>query len=249
MAVSIHHNLNSEFEEFEENFSFKLQLNEEESFKNKTPPQDEDKEVEEEEEEFSFACMNPDRSPISADDVFVNGQIRPFFPLFNRDLLLSESDYATQAKNTTSSSRPPLEKLLVEECERHAEEAEGPYCTWKKPSSEVCKKSNSTGFSKLRRFRELVLRSNSDGKDAFVFFNHQNHNNNNQKAEKIEKSVVVEEKKPTTEKKKNKTTSAHEKLYVRNRAIKEDHKRKSYLPYRVGVFTYVNGLSRNVHPY
>ena len=31
--------------------------------------------------------MNPDGSPISADDVFVNDQIRLIFSIFNRDLL------------------------------------------------------------------------------------------------------------------------------------------------------------------
>ena len=34
-----------------------------------------------------------------------------------------------------------------------------------KASPELCKKSNSTGFSKLWRFRDLVHRSNSDGKE------------------------------------------------------------------------------------
>ncbi|KAL0016782.1 hypothetical protein SO802_003851 [Lithocarpus litseifolius] len=34
-----------------------------------------------------------------------------------------------------------------------------------KASPEFCKKSNSTGFSKVWRFRDLVHRSNSDGKE------------------------------------------------------------------------------------
>ncbi|EEF37013.1 conserved hypothetical protein [Ricinus communis] len=265
-VVPVHQTLNycsrSEFTEpdakLEEDFSFKLRLNEDEleSYKNKTPPPqeqeqeegNEEEEEEEEEEEFSFACTNPDGSPISADDIFQNGQLRPVFPLFNRDLL-----FAGQESKSSSSARSPLKKLFVE-----AEEPEGPYCEWAgkavEASPEVCKKSNSTGFSKLRRFRELVLRSNSDGKDAFVFLHHHHqHNPNSNKTEKNqeEKKVKVAVKKgeKRTETASSSSSSAHERLYVRNRAVNEECKRKSYLPYRVGFFTNASGLSRNVHPY
>ena len=40
---------------------------------------------------FLFSCTNPDGSPISADNVFVNGQIRSIFPIFNLDLLFGGS--------------------------------------------------------------------------------------------------------------------------------------------------------------
>jgi hypothetical protein len=43
-----------------------------------------------EDEEFSFACVNLDGSSIFADDAFADGQIRPIFSLFNRDLLLAD---------------------------------------------------------------------------------------------------------------------------------------------------------------
>ncbi|KDP26588.1 hypothetical protein JCGZ_17746 [Jatropha curcas] len=263
---------------FEEEFTLKLRLNDEAtaSLKDEKLPQEEEDEEEEQEEEFSFACANPNGSPISADDAFQNGQIRPLFPLFDRDLLF-DVDGISQAKNSKEPSlRPPLRKLFVERdhassvSSSEADEPEGPYCSWKgkavEASPEVCKKSNSTGFSKLRRFRELVLRSNSDGKDAFVFLNNQNHNSNpstittavtgsastkTSQAEKNKKVGKEEKQQQVTKKGKNTKTasSAHEKLYIRNRVIKEEHKRKSYLPYRVGFFTNVNGLSRNIHPY
>ncbi|KAJ6898181.1 hypothetical protein NC652_024873 [Populus alba x Populus x berolinensis] len=119
--------------------------------KNPHPPpvvRDQEEE-EEEEEEFSFLCTNPSESLISADDIFQNGQIRPIFPLFNRDggPLFIDDDKAAAAAGGGGS------KAL--------------------PDQQTCRKSNSTGFSKLRRFREFVLRSNSDGKDAFVFLNHE----------------------------------------------------------------------------
>ncbi|KAF2286659.1 hypothetical protein GH714_023271 [Hevea brasiliensis] len=279
-AVSVHQSFNSssstELAEiacnFEEDFSLKLKLNEAsanelESFKDEKPLHEEETEVEDEDEEFSFVCINPDGSPISADCIFENGQIRPVFPLFNKDLLFADDD--SEAKNSFAPAlRPPLRKLFVEEHDQvssvsssEADEPAGPSCAWERKavetSPEVCKKSNSTGFSKLRRFRELVLRSNSDGKDAFVFLNHHNHKNPSTitatasgktiKAEKSEKAA--EKKQKPVAKKEAKASSAHERLYVSNRAMKEEHKRKSYLPYRVGFFTNVNGLSGNIHPY
>ncbi|KAM7487307.1 LOW QUALITY PROTEIN: hypothetical protein LguiB_024791 [Lonicera macranthoides] len=112
-------------------------------------------------DEFSFITSS-DKSAISADDVFHDGQIRPIFPLFNRDLLFSDYD------NHSSSSEFPLRspvKVFVEapphpsssssETDKNDGVAEGPYCAWSKKPTEAspdgCKKSNSTGFSKLWR--------------------------------------------------------------------------------------------------
>ncbi|KAM3706380.1 hypothetical protein ACJW31_03G148600 [Castanea mollissima] len=257
--------------------------------------EEEQQEEEEEEEEFSFSCTNPDGSPISADDVFVNGQIRPIFPIFNRDLLFSGGyDGDLKSGVDSLSLRSPLRKLFVESASESASESdelEGvpaeTYCEWSgaasggakavETSPELCKKSNSTGFSKLWRFRDLVHRSNSDGKDAFVFLNHSssstslaaaNDKSRNETAKKNDKKVEQNDKKPPVAvavavkeakakanakgKVKTASLSAHEKHYVSNRAKREGDKRKSYLPYRqdlVGFFTNVNGLSRNVHPF
>ena len=247
----------------------------------------EEEEEEEEEEEFSFVCMNPDGSPISADDVFQNGQIRPSFPIFDRSLLFADGDDGAEV----SSLRSPLKKLFVEERDppsssssssSDADELEslppGSYCEWSgkavEASPELSKKSNSTGFSKFWRFRDLVVRSSSDGQDAFVFLN-PNSTNAKQRVESIKQMAKAEKNErppvaPSSEKK-NKVgsdeaakvkvkvqgkrgetaSSAHERYYVRNKA-KEVDKRRSYLPYRpdlVGFFANVNGLSRNVHPF
>lgn len=266
--------------------------------------EEEEVEEEEDEEEFSFVCMNPDGSPISADDIFQNGQIRPIFPIFDRSLLFADADANANANandgdsskaSEASSLRPPLKKLFVEDREpsmssssslssssSEASELEGlepgTYCEWSKKaveaSPELRKKSNSTGFSRIWRFRDLVLRSNSDGKDAFVFLN-PNSASAKQSVEAIKKMAKAEQnEKPekerkvtataaaaageTTVKAKTKTkrgetvSSAHERHYVRNRAKKVEDRRRSYLPYRqdlVGFFTNVNGLSRNVHPF
>lgn len=270
-----------------------------EDLENKDEFENEEEEEEEDEEEFSFVCMNPDGSPISAEDIFQNGQIRPIFPIFDRSLLFADADADADEGDSSkaseaSSLRPPLKKLFVEDREPSMSSSSsssssseagdleglepGTYCEWSKKaveaSPELRKKSNSTGFSRLWRFRDLVLRSNSDGKDAFVFLN-PNSASAKQSVEAIKKMAKAEQnEKPEKERKvtataaaaavealvkaKAKTkkgetvSSAHERHYVRNRAKKVEDRRRSYLPYRqdlVGFFTNVNGLSRNVHPF
>lgn len=231
-------------------------------------------EEDDDDEEFSFACVNPDGSPISADDVFVDGQIRPIFPLFNRDMLFADAyDGDSKPKEGSSSAlRPHLRNIFVEERDHpssssasESDEPErgpsGPFCEWS-GKAELSKKSNSTGFSKIWRFRDLVRRSNSDGHEAFVFLNHSSASTKpssetttaakkNDVVEKKEKEKVgkVEVKGKGVVRGAKTASSAHEAHYVKNRAKREGDKRKSYLPYRVGFFTNVNGLSRNVHPF
>lgn len=207
-----------------------------------------------EDEEFSFASVNAENSPITADEAFEDGQIRPVYPLFNRNILFEQPE--------EKALRSPVKKLFVES-ETAGEESEpmGPYCSWsgrtvEEATPDTCRKSYSTGFSKLWRFRDLVSRSNSDGKDAFVFLNNGEKNKPSSSsfstvAAKLAGGKRTEKgKEQKKSEKKLKTKSAHERLYMRNRAIREEGKRRSYLPYRhVGFFTNVNGLTRNVHPY
>ncbi|CAN8291727.1 unnamed protein product [Cochlearia groenlandica] len=242
----------------------------------------EDEDEVEEEEEFSFACVNGEGSPIAADEAFEDGQIRPVFPLFNRDLLFhyenADLNDGVSAKNGQAATRPRLRKLFVEDRDSDGDdkaeadsevEPMGAYCSWsggtvEEASPETCRKSNSTGFSRLWRFRDLVLRSNSDGRDAFVFMNGDKTHTSSSSSDTAAKLTKEEDKKSTEEKKsikgkakttsslenKKTTKSAHEKLYMRNRALKEEGKHRSYLPYKqVGFFTNVNGLSRNIHPF
>ncbi|XP_062159114.1 uncharacterized protein LOC133866568 [Alnus glutinosa] len=230
----------------------------------------EEGEYDDDDDEFSFACVNPDGSPISADDAFADGQIRPIFPLFNRDLLLADA-YDGDSKpeeDSSSANRPPLRNFFVEERDTPSSSTtsesdelvgapSGPFCEWS-GKAELSKKSNSTGFSKIWRFRDLVRRSNSDGRDAFVFLSHSSASAkpSSEPTTEAKKSDVVE-KKEKVEKVEVKrvvrgaktASSVHEAHYVNNRAKREGDKRKSYLPYRVGFFTNVNGLSRNVHPF
>ncbi|CAN8239193.1 unnamed protein product [Cochlearia groenlandica] len=220
--------------------------------------ENQEEEEEEDEEEFSFAGVNAENSPISAEEAFEDGQIRPVYPLFNRNILFEPEE---------KSLRSPLKKLFVETEETTtatssstaAEEEEtepmGPFCSWsgktvEEASPETCRKSNSTGFSKLWRFKDLVLRSNSDGKDAFVFLNNDKNHTPSSSPSSSAAAKLGGGKRLLEKVKSEKKRSAHEKLYMRNRAIREEGRRRSYLPYKhVGFFTNVNGLTRNVHPY
>jgi hypothetical protein len=233
---------------FENDFFAKLKI-EDEKIENENEVKNEEDEVEDEDDdEFTFVFADPDGSPISADDVFDNGQIRPIFPIFGQDLHFTD-DYDNESGN-----RSPVRKIFVEsvsssetETSSSSAAAEGTYCEWN-PKKTV--KSNSTGSSKLWKLRDPKLRSNSDGKDAFVFLN----------PAKVEKTSSGETKNVNVVVKKVKmvkgktTPSAHEKHYMMSKARKESDKRKSYLPYRqelFGFFSSTNGLgmSRNIHPY
>ncbi|KAL8533630.1 hypothetical protein ACS0TY_009868 [Phlomoides rotata] len=216
--------------------------------------EEEDDEEEEEEEEFSFMVGGANSSPIAAEDAFINGQLRSIFPLFNRDLLFSGEDSDDLLDNLPM--RPPVKKIFVETGEGYGEMtssvAESEQVEWTdgkavEAAPEICKKSNSTGFSKIWRFKELLGRSNSDGRDTFVFLNNAHAPAASVVAVKNETKAKV--KKGT--KGKTASLSAHE-VYLRSKA-KAEGRRRTYLPYRpelMGFFTNVNGgLSKNVHPY
>ncbi|KAM7269006.1 hypothetical protein ACFE04_024503 [Oxalis oulophora] len=233
-----------------------------EDFENKLKMKDDDDVAEEErlvidnddddddsdEEDFSFAAVNHAGSPISADEIFEDGQIRPVFPIFGRDMFDSKS----------LIMMPPVKKLFIEEpVDDETFEPAGPFCEWRgktvhEASPDSCRKSNSTGFSKLRRFRERVLKSNSDGKDAFVFLNDANDmitngNGNGNNESEIKKEEKEKKSKKNKNKKKEESTALT--AYMKSKA-KENDKRRVYLPYKqVGFFTNVNGLTRNVHPF
>lgn len=245
---------------------------------------EEEEEDDDSEFEFSFASGDPNAFTFSADEIFCNGEIRPMYPLFNRDLLFADEEGDFAASDKASTPRLPLRKIFVEKSGEHpsssstseSDELEavlpGTYCAWSgkavEASAESCKKSNSTGFSKLWRFRDLVRRSNSDGKDAFVFLDpsaakaaREHRDEKGDGTRENEKTAAPVENKNSGHGKAaggavagkgvkgGKKVTAHESLYIKNRASREGGRRKSYLPYRVGFFTNVNGLSRNIHPF
>lgn len=171
----------------------------------------------EEDEEFEFAFVSRDSdlsSPISADEIFHNGQIRPVYPVFNRDVLLAgmvfqngngkENDVAGSEKRPTI--RLPLRKLFNEERETtmtmtttssssssEVDELDGvpaeTYCVWRPKEEGRCKKSSSTGSNSKRwKFKHLLHRSHSDGGNNFVFLSPSNSGRKKEKDEKVKAS-------------------------------------------------------------
>ncbi|KAI3733505.1 hypothetical protein L6452_12948 [Arctium lappa] len=249
-------------------------------------------EEEEDDDDFTFMYIGDKDSPIYADKVFEDGQIRPVFPLFDQNLLLG-GEYEVEEIDRLPV-HPTVDKIFIEsprgnpsstasEREENDDSATGPFCVWSKESAtgtaELSKKSNSTGFSKLWRIREKVGRSNSDGRDAFVFLKSSDRTSATTSTTTIttsssssstssssanpatgagsyvkvnaagEKSRVVKQ----GTKAKKPTVSPHEAYLKSKGEHTEEERRRSYLPYRpelMGFFTNVHGgLSRNVHPY
>ncbi|KAG6394207.1 hypothetical protein SASPL_144788 [Salvia splendens] len=218
----------------------------------------------ENDDDFEFSLVREDKE-FSAENFVYDG---PIYPVFNRDLLLRDGggggggDGDDQCE---SSIKVPLSQLLLEDrrggnennppscSSSEADELEsvpaGTYCVWcpnppDLPSPTRCKKSRSTGSASTRwKFRDLMRRSKSDGKESLVFLTPKNRD------EKLPAEIPKKLKGKGGNSSGSGATarSAHEALYVRNRAVNEVDRKKSYLPYRrdlVGFFINANALAR-----
>ncbi|XP_010514498.1 PREDICTED: uncharacterized protein LOC104790442 [Camelina sativa] len=199
-------------------------------------------------EEFEFSMAAGTSSPDGGGLVF---------PVFNQNLISGETSPEEKAAvivplkdlflRERSNEQPPQQETYsssssdVEEDEDEFDEIPREiYCPWTPARSTAemspsggCRKSKSTGSSstsswstKRWRLRDLLKRSKSDGKQSLKFLNPVEDESTKRKKEKV---VTV--------------SSAHEKFYLRNKAMKEEDKRKSYLPYKqdlVGLFSNIN---------
>ncbi|CAL1367565.1 unnamed protein product [Linum trigynum] len=239
---------------------------------------DEEEEEEEEEGEFEFAVVGREAvaSPISADEIFYNGQIRPLYPLFNTDLLLNHPDFHPFDSNFDSKTPPPpppakpvcgrrpqLKKLFKQEeggdgsdtdsSEELEGLPEGTYCVWnpkkggaggggggrkeeEESAPEIRKKSKSTGNDSRRwKFRDLLYRSHSDGKDSFVFLAPKKAAAAAGGGDKIKGGV-----------KELKEGGEKQKRYVKKEG---EQRRRPYRQDAAGLFSNISGVSRNLHPF
>ncbi|PSS30382.1 Histone-lysine N-methyltransferase, H3 lysine-79 specific like [Actinidia chinensis var. chinensis] len=216
---------------------------------------------------------------VSGEEVLCDGRIREIFPVFNRDLLIRD-DRSGDVKPDVSNLRLSLKNLFIGEREERdppslssssseVDEFEsipdGTYCVWRPKlvdaSPSRCKKSNSTGSASKRwRIRDLLRRSNSDGKDSLVLMTPKNkdqkpakiHGIENPKERRISVDAGAGKAKAKAAAGEKVPASAHEVFYVRNRTLKEGDKRKSYLPYRqdlVGFFANFNGARKTFPPF
>ncbi|ESQ32679.1 hypothetical protein EUTSA_v10004779mg [Eutrema salsugineum] len=221
-------------------------------------------------EEFEFAILQSDRDASSS-----SGDGGLVFPVFDqnlvsavepdsvspeavvtplKDLFLRERNDQEQQPQQAYSSSSDDEEEDEDEDELDAIPSEI-YCPWtpERSAAEMspsggCRKSKSTGssstssWSKRRwRIRDLLKRSNSDGKQSLKFLNPSSINESSKNKETT-----------TVKKKEKEKVSAHEKFYLRNKAIKEEDKRKSYLPYKqdlVGLFSNINRYGKAFPPF
>ncbi|WMV17542.1 hypothetical protein MTR67_010927 [Solanum verrucosum] len=218
---------------------------------------------EEEDFVFSLVCENPEDS----GGVFpFDRQIQPIYPVFNRDLLLNDVSYDVDREVQVS-----LKDLFLEEREplssssSEVDELEsvppGTYCVWKpnitEPSPSRCKKSNSTGSAFKRwSIRDLMRRSNSDGKDSFVFLTPEKglKSERSKAKDSAEASKVAGKLKAKGNSSSGNKASSMTDVYLRNQAAKEmdKNRRKSYLPYRrdlVGFFANASNIGRTFPPF
>ncbi|XP_076928983.1 uncharacterized protein LOC143593150 [Bidens hawaiensis] len=168
------------------------------------------------------------------------------FLVTDQDALSNSNDDETDASFALTG---PLGKLFIDESfsytytSSEADELENlpseTYCVWRpkgsSPAMTKCKKSSSTGSgSKRWRFRYLLRRSNSEGKEPMVLLTSKKEKRNSGEVSKVAGPWKVQ-------------TPVHEQFYVQRRAENEVGKRKSYLPYRkdlVGLFANVNGMGK-----
>lgn len=230
----------------------------------------------EEEFEFAFVARDPELpSPISADEIFHNGQIRPVYPVFDRRLFLASMEFSRENRmergedKKVPAIRLPLRKLFSEERETamtmattsscsssDADDLDGvpadSYCVWRPEAAAaegLRKKSNSTGSNSKRwrlKVKDLLHRSQSDGsKDDFSVLTPSNSGRKKQSEDRGKATPVSAAK--------VKSAAAPPPLpptlgYSRDGG----EKRRTYLPYRqdlVGFFANVNGLSKNLQPF
>lgn len=248
------------------------------------PPTQQSRQSDDDDDGFEFPSVSRESTgTIPADEIFCNGQIRPVFPLFDRELLFSTGvhqydNVGTVQRNDpskppnnpptpSSSVRLSLRKLMSEDRDppscssSEADELDGlpakTYCVWSPKSGAAesspgrPKKSRSTGTSKRWKFRDLLHRSNSEGKDPFVFLAPSNANTKKDDYKAREEAETAAAGKSAGEAKPKLLTggSHHEKAAAGG---KGRDRRQTSLAYRqdlVGMFANVNGMSRNLHPF
>ncbi|CAG7872617.1 unnamed protein product [Brassica rapa] len=218
-------------------------------------------------EEFEFAILQTPSSSSSSGD---GGLV---FPVFDQTLLSDTSAAVEREDVSPEAVATPLKDLFL--LERNDQPPPPPptyssssedeedddldtipseiYCPWtpERSAAEMspsggCRKSKSTGssttssWSRRRwRIRDLLKRSRSDGKQSLEF---------------LDSTTSSPSPKTTTvvKKKEKEKVSAHEKFYLRNKAIKEEDKKRSYLPYKqdlVGLFSNVSRFSKTFPPF
>ncbi|XP_052136188.1 uncharacterized protein LOC127754658 [Oryza glaberrima] len=220
--------------------------------------------------EFPFVSRETDAGGV-ADELFADGRIRAFYPVFGRVL---DDVAVTPAAAAAEDRRPPLGRLFLEEGRNSSvgstsssssstdiAELDGvspdSYCVWVPGSSPASspsrppRKSGSTGsIARWRRISELVVgRSHSDGKEKFRFLSAPSSPaRDHPKPKPTTKGGAAAATKLHTEL--DTIAAGHRLSYSPNHKAHGGATRRTFLPYRqdlMGIFANVNGLSRTHH--
>ncbi|MED6180991.1 hypothetical protein PIB30_015214 [Stylosanthes scabra] len=234
----------------------------------------------EEEDEFEFTfSRHQNTSPISADDIFYNGQIKPMYmyPLFGNPLTndinngavssvpVPHNNYDDDA-SATVRRRLPLRMLMFEDSSSENDSVvdednsletvpEGTYCVWNPNNAKVAamdrnnKKSNSTGTSSSSSSKRWKIR------ELLLRSHSDGKGNKNRDGD-------GDNKKPefvfgVTSKRTSKVAAvakAGSGDGYGGASVERDGKsgKKSVFPYKqelIGIFANVNGVGRNLHPF
>jgi len=156
-------------------------------------------------------------------------------------LLLDDQESLPRSKTATNSTQDTKKPNRFYSSEADDIDSLEPrtYCVWTPKNEEgspgSCKKSNSTGSnSKIWKFKDFIHRSDSDGKDTFVFLMPNNKKSGLHHQRLSSDDQDGNHNKQGTEKRKEAKGAGgglfqfQEHYYVRS---KESDKRRSYLPY------------------
>lgn len=210
--------------------------------------------------EFPFVCRDsPAGTAAPADELFADGRIRAFYPVFGRG---GSGSCCTALPAAPPRVRGQLGRLFQEETRERSSSASftassgpatddedggldgaapGSYCVWRpgpsasaSPSPPPPRKSGSTGsMARWRRISDLVVgRSHSDGRDKFLFLAAAPRRGPKDKEHAATAPPAV---------------AAHQMAAYLARGVPP---RRTFLPYReelVGFFANVNGISRSHH--
>lgn len=152
------------------------------------------------------------------------------FPITGEELRRSEHDPLPAPSSESSSEADELERVPA-----------GTYCVWRPNSPQAspgkCKKSNSTGSSSSKKWKllDLLYRSNSEGKESFVFLTPAPAPEKKRANQRWSIEVAEKSKGKGFSGKKKAPVSVHEALYLRNRELRMVDKKKSFLPYKPGL--------------
>jgi hypothetical protein len=211
---------------------------------------------EESDGEFEFPFVTRDAAP--ADELFADGRVRAFYPVFGRVLDDPLPEEPAEPPNPRVFQLEKVRASSVASTSSSTGELDGAspdsYCLWTPGSSLASspsrppRKSGSTGsMSRWRRIEELVVgRSHSDGREKFGFLAAPPSLARDHAASRRARQQQQARESEVTE-----VAAGRRMSYGgANKASVSSGARRTFLPYRqelVGLFANVHGLSRSHH--